>query len=334
MAKLDTSNWILASSKEEISREVHTPTLLSVLDDLLYQAFEPLYRETAFFRRLLMQVVLYATEDNRRRVSLIDKGKMNAWLLKAIYDNKFDFYTMAKLDRGIYVDLISQCVELLEPIVHIEQKIVHGKNRVQFLEQRKRLSLLLGTPQDRLYPMYQWVSSYLKQYLKFKEMIISRYYRLIYHEANRVYHTESKRIDTADLCKNLVLSTWRAIDRCDASQGVLTSFIQRSFLNAKTYPEFSHLYNVAFDVPMSARHLLKKKGLVAENQSVNIDDPAIAESIVSANTEEMNYTAVDKNLLTFLRSVPGIEIGLLILGVPIHLTNSEISRLKGTHNAN
>src|SRR5271167_790954 len=198
MSISDTSNWILASSTEQLSRNIHTPALLSILDDLLYCAFEPLYKETPFFRRLLMQVILYATEDNRRRISLIDKEKMNSWLLKAVYDNSFDFFTMAKLDRGIYVDLISQALKLLEPIEQIEKGIL-GKNKLMFLEQRRKLGLLFSVNEDRLYPLYQWVNSYLKQYLKFKEMIISRYYRLAYHEANKIYHTQSKRIDTTDL---------------------------------------------------------------------------------------------------------------------------------------
>jgi hypothetical protein len=329
MSISDTSNWILASSTEQLSRNIHTPALLSILDDLLYCAFEPLYKETPFFRRLLMQVILYATEDNRRRISLIDKEKMNSWLLKAVYDNSFDFFTMAKLDRGIYVDLISQALKLLEPIEQIEKGIL-GKNKLMFLEQRRKLGLLFSVNEDRLYPLYQWVNSYLKQYLKFKEMIISRYYRLAYHEANKIYHTQSKRIDTTDLCKNLVLSTWKAIDRCDASQGTLTSFIQRSFLNAKTYPEFSHIYNVAYDVPMSARHLLKKRGKVAENQSVSYNNPVIFDKIEAQNTTETDYSSVDRDLLLFLRSVPGIEIGLLMLGVPIPLTEKEIERLKGS----
>ena len=328
MSKADTANWWLASQKELLSREIHTPTLLSILDDLLYQAFEPLYRETTFFRRLLMQVLMYATEDNRRKVSLIEKEKVNAWLLKAVYDNKFEFFTSAKIDRGIYVDLISQSVQLLEPIEHIEVEIL-GKNRLQFLEQRRRLALLFGIDQDRLYPLYQWVNSYLKLYLKFKEMIVSRYYRLAYHEANKVFHSESKRIDTTELFKNLVLSTWRAVDKCDASQGTLTGFIQRSFLNAKTYPEHGHMYGVSFDVPMSARHLLSKSGLVANNQSVSYDDPVVQDKIESVNTEEINYSTVDKNLLTFLRSVPGLEIGILMLGIPIYLTEKELERLKG-----
>ena len=328
MSVQDTANWALASSTEQLSRDIHTATLLSVLDDLLYAAFEPLYKETTFFRRLLMQVILYATEDNRRRISLIEKEKMNSWLLKAVYNSDFDFFTMAKLDRGVYVDLISQSLEVLEPIEQIEKGLL-GKNKLGFLEQRRKLALLFGVDQDRLYSLYQWVNSYLKLYLKFKEMIVSRYYRLAYHEANRIYHTQSKRIDTKDLFKNLVLSTWKAVDRCDASLGTLTSFIQRSFLNAKTYPEFPHIYHVAYDVPMSARHLLKKKNLVAENQSISFDDPIVSDSVESTNTLETDYSAVDKNLLAFLRSVPGIEIGLLMLGVPIHLSDKEIERLKG-----
>jgi hypothetical protein len=327
--KPNTANWYLAASNEQLSRSAHTPTLLSVLDDLLYQAFAPLYKETTFFRRLLMQVILYATEDNRRRISLTSKEKMNAWLLKAVYDNSFDFYTMAKLDRGLYVDLISKSIELLEPIEEIEIGIL-GKNKLQYLEQRRRLALLFGIDQDLLYSLYTWVKGYLKKYLKFKEMIVSRYYKLAYHEANKIYHTQSKRIDTTDLFKNLVLSTWKAVDRCDASQGTLTSFIQRSFLNAKTYPEFGHMYQTAYDVPMSARHLLKKKGITAENESYSYEDPTVQEKVEKTNIVELNTTNVDKNLLLFLRSVPGIEIGLLMLGVPMSLTEKEINRLKGS----
>ena len=328
MALRDTANWALASEKELLSRDIHTATILSILDDLLYSAFAPLYKETVFFRRLLMQVVLYATEDNRRRISLTEKDKMNAWLLKAVYDNSFDFFTMAKLDRGIYVDLISQSLVLLEPIEQIEKGIL-GKNKLMFLEQRRQLSLLFGIDEDRLYSLYQWVNSYLKKYLQFKERVVSRYYRLAYHEANKIYHSQSKRIDTTDLFKNLVLSTWKAIDKFDASQGTLTSFIQRNFLNAKTYPEFGHLYQVAYDVPMSARHLLKKQGKTAENQSISYDDPTVSDKIESINTVETDYSSVDKNLLLFLRSVPGIEIGLLMLGVPIPLSDKEVERLKG-----
>jgi hypothetical protein len=327
--KGDTANWFLASQKEQLSRDVPSATILSILDDLLYSSFSPLYSQTTLFRRLLMQVVVYVTEDNRRRVSLVEKNKFNAWLLKASYDNSFEFFTRGKLDRNIYVDLIMKCLELLEPIETIE-KGLFGKQRLLFLEERRKLALLFGADEDQLYPLYNWVSGYIKAYLKFKEMIMSRYYRLAYHESNKVYHSQSKRIDTADLYKNLILSTLRAIDKCDATQGTLTSFIQRSYLNAKTYPEYGHLYQVAYDVPTSARHILKKKGIEAENQSVSWENPNVQEKVESKLIDEINIsTTVDNNLMTFIRSVPGIEIGLLMLGMPIPLTEREKYRLRG-----
>lgn len=315
----NTANWDLANTKEQIDRSVPTSTLYSILDDLLHQALYPFYSQTKIFKRYLAQFLVYGNLDKRRKISPKSPEFINALIMKQLYHND-DNLNFRDLDRGLLYDLANMLVAEIEPIKDLEVKIAKGNQNA--LLDRRALSLRIGCDEDTLFPLYNWSSSHLDLFVQFRDKIVGRYHRLAYHQANKIYFTRSKKIDPTELFKNLLLSTLKAVEKCNPEKGSLTSYVQQHFLNAQFYPDFKHHYSVAYDVPNRVHS-------DNSNSVIPLDDDVINE----LEHDEGNPTIMDQNLAKFLRSLPGVEIAMLMLNVPFALTDAEIARLSGFQKA-
>jgi hypothetical protein len=67
----------------------------------------------------------------------------------------------------------------------------------------------------------------------FKELIVQKYTRLALMNAKHTYVDITYQIKLDDVIQTYLVYLSKAIDRCDARQGVLTTFIQTWFYSAK-----------------------------------------------------------------------------------------------------
>ncbi len=313
----NTANWELASKTEKLSRSVPTGIIYSILDDLLYQSLQPFF-ETKIYKRHLAQILMYAVADRRRKISPIGTNHTESTILKSLLSESSNF-DIKIIDRGIMFELANQLLAAIEPISTIEVSLL--KNTKGALLARKDLSVLIGCDEDHLYPIYKWSKCYMDLFVKFRDLVVQRYIRLSYHYANKIFFTRSKRIDPTEFFKNLLISTIKAVEKCNPTKGTLTNYVQKHFLNAQFYPEFKHHYSVAYDVPNRTK-------IDGSNLVIRYDPEVNPE--IEANLEPVETPSIiELNLSEFLRSVQGAEIAMIMLGIPFHLGPAEIKRLGG-----
>jgi hypothetical protein len=74
---------------------------------------------------------------------------------------------------------------------------------------------------------------YAKKAYWFKELIVQKYTRLSLNSAKKTYEDTDYQFKLDDMIQIYMTYLSKAIDRCDARQGVLTTFIQTWFYSAK-----------------------------------------------------------------------------------------------------
>ena len=102
------------------------------------------------------------------------------------------------------------------------------------------------------------VAYWTEKALTFKHQIIEKYMRLVMLEAH-AYATHHKqnnphiRIDLDEVAQNFILAVSKAIDKCNANKGTLTSYVQMWLKDARNTVHFQHSYGFAYSIPTNKR---------------------------------------------------------------------------------
>jgi hypothetical protein len=85
-----------------------------------------------------------------------------------------------------------------------------------------------------LYGVIKEASFWYEKARKFKGMIMQKYTRLALNHAQLTYKDYNHYVELDDVVQTYLVVVSRAIDRCDARQGVLTTFITNWFKSARS----------------------------------------------------------------------------------------------------
>jgi hypothetical protein len=327
-----TSSWNLASVEEKLPRRLSTQMILSMLDDFITAAAQPIFQNTTFARRIMMQVILHFSTDNRRKFSFLPKGELHARMLKALVCNDYSMVTPCKIDRSILNRIIMTSYEKIKPAMNLDYRITtsDGETQRAFMLERQTLAKYVGCPEHMLSPLAYWVKGYIKLYRDMNWAIVSKYMKLAYHTMLRYAHYSKMHVDRDDLFKNLVMTVQRAVDKCDQSKGTLTSYVEQWFVSARNNSTFSHVYNVSYILPAVVRRQLQKEGKPL-NDFIGAMPKEEQEDLIESSLELRLKNEVDNKLMYVLRHVKGSEIAFLTLNLPVVLTEEEKDLLRGTH---
>jgi uncharacterized protein YejL (UPF0352 family) len=123
-------------------------------------------------------------------------------------------------------------------------------------------------------------------------MIMEKYMRFVMMEAQMFHkqqreHNPHLNFDIEDLAQNFSLAVNKAIDKCDAQQGTLTSYIKNWIKDAKGNPQLRGEYGIAYTIPASQRRAMAQStNNKAVNISVSIDDEELQGLRSESNIEE------------------------------------------------
>ena len=329
--------WSLASTPELLPRRLTSQLILSLLDELLAAAALPLFQHTTYMRRLLLQMLLQFSTDNRRKLSALPRPELYALLLKAILTGDFSYVLTCKLDRSLLFRMVADTYAKLEKCGQLEAAIAvsRGRKQQRLLRKRRCIALQLGTPEHMLAPLTTWVAGYILGYTDFRWMITTKYLKLAYHYALKAAYDTKLHVDRQDLFRNLVMAIGRAIDKCDQTKGTLTAYVEQWFLSARNHPDFPHQYGVSFSLPQAVRRQLEKQGQQLTDFTGNMPHEDAIPDVNEQSLELRLRNEADRGLLVALRYAKKTEIAVLALNLPIVLTALELQRLRGDqHNDN
>jgi hypothetical protein len=229
----------LKNIREKIEKNLLSLEYLQTLDMFLWNALSPIHDECpAFFNNYIAKVVSNQTLKSSTKFSSDDRSKLPIHLFNLVTtQDTVKAREHAKkmfLNRGLSFGLILvflRCLagyeKLHSPFVEMDTTIRKSK----MWQMERAVGLRTG---GSLYNCILQVKYWYEKAQKWKEMITEKYYRLALNSAQATYKDYNHYIKLDDIVQIYLMVTSRAIDRCDARQGVLTTFIQNWFKSGRS----------------------------------------------------------------------------------------------------
>lgn len=216
---------------------------LSVYDELLRKAVEPIVRESNFARSFVANLMGWQEKHFRRKISFLSKAKAQQRILEFLLshpDRRVHAFHSIHLERGVITSLINGFLLATEDAAiaaNLEPSLKReGEDWNQFYA---RCRMVTATVEEALgcssiLRVRREAEYWMATAMDFREKIMQKYYRLCITTAQRDYvGFFNHSIPLDDIINSYLMATARAIDKCDYRQGVLTSHITKWFLTAR-----------------------------------------------------------------------------------------------------
>jgi hypothetical protein len=216
---------------------------LSVYDEFLYKAVAPIVEETNFAQAFVANLLGWQEKNFRRKISFRPRREATLRGLEFIVSSpqgRLRKFRRIYLERGVLAELVTAFLTATERANEAatlstsfrlkDEDLQSFQARCRYVVEETNRNLgsvnALRIRRDSVY--------WLNQAIKFRELILQKYYRLCLTTAQRDYVSHFKHtVPLNDIINSYVLAATRAIDKCDFRQGVLTSHISNWFLTAR-----------------------------------------------------------------------------------------------------
>jgi hypothetical protein len=231
----------LKGINESITGNLTTLQYLHTLDMFLWRALEPIHAECpSLFNNYLAKIVAQQSlnastkfsseEDRHARLPILlfnllsesDPRKAHEHA-KALHINRGILFGFI----SIFLSRLTHYEKLHSPFVKMDD--VYRKSEMLRIEQE--MGVRAG---GSLYAALQQVRYWDEKARDFKGKIIQKYTRMAIMNAKLTYAEYNHYVKLDDVVQIYMLVVSRAIDRCDARQGVLTTFITNWFKSARS----------------------------------------------------------------------------------------------------
>jgi hypothetical protein len=229
----------LKGINESITGNLTSLQYLQTLDMFLWRALEPIHSECpSLFNNYLAKVVAHQSLRASTKFSSDDRTKLPILLFNLLSEpdpkKAHEHAKSMHINRGILFGFISMFLNKLKyyetlnsPFVELDG--VFRKSEMYRIEQE--MGLRTG---GSLYAAMQQVRYWDEKARDFKGKIIQKYTRMALLNAKAAYADYNHYVKLDDVVQVYLMIVSKAIDRCDARQGVLTTFIQSWFKSAKS----------------------------------------------------------------------------------------------------
>jgi hypothetical protein len=229
----------LKNIREKIEKNLTSLEYLQTLDMFLWNALSPIQDECpAFFNNYVAKVVASQTLKSSTKFSSDDRQKMPIHLFNMVTSNDSakarEHAKKMYLNRGLLFGLIGMFLKTLAGYEKLHSPF-YEMDSVLRKSEMWRMERSVGLrPGGALYNCILEVKRWDERAYKWKEMITEKYYRLALNSARTTYKDYNHYVKLDDIVQIYLMVTSRAIDRCDARQGVLTTFIMNWFKSGRS----------------------------------------------------------------------------------------------------
>lgn len=216
---------------------------LSVYDELLYRAIDPIVRESEFAKSFVPILLGWQEKNFRRKIAFNSRAALlhrGLEFLSSHPKNRITTFRRMRLERGVLCEMVSAFMLATEEgamASRMSPTLRKPDEPDDQFQARCRLlveqtNLTLGCP--NFIRLRREAAHWLYAALSFRERILQKYYRLCITTAQRDYvNYFDHSVPLDDVINSYIMGATRAIDKCDFRQGVLTSHITTYFLTAR-----------------------------------------------------------------------------------------------------
>jgi len=307
-----------------------------LLDELIRRSVEPVAHTSDFLKQLVSDVFRQSFQDNRRKVSPIDRKTCYALLFEILNSSNTALHVSnfmsAKIERNLTHEALVKLTSLegdyrrrllVQARTGVPDPRVFAFEKMFGVKDRKAFSLALAETAF-------WVG----EYETFRNSIVMNFEKMAWMTTNSIVRNTSLAIDRDDMYKNMMMGAQRAVDKFTSLKGTLASYVRLWFRNAETNPPFPHEYGNSFNVSAGERRRLTNKRNSGEfaitNLSVSLDE-ALDLAYDGPSPERMDAETRSGIFLSHLVSgTPNAVFAFLMGDIPYFLDNEQIARLEST----
>ena len=249
----------LKNITEGLDFNLTTSQYLQAYDSYIENAIAPIILSTKMFDSFIARLIGWQEKNFRRKVSFQDRrnfpGLAINFLLQPTPEKRLDAYRKLDLDRGIRLEFIKLFAERLDLYLKAcNCELTHPGKRTVDLQLCHRIKAKIELELRSTAPLlvvYNDAMYWFQQATAFKQLILEKYVRMCLNEARKDYvQIFDCNVDLDDVIQVYLLSASRAIDKCDAKQGALTSHIKNWLLTGRTRVQESldkHRVSVSYE---------------------------------------------------------------------------------------
>ena len=230
----------LKNTKEQLSDNHTTRDYIVAMETLLYNAVRPLVMTSEFSDTFLASVSAWYSTNAKRRISRLEKaeffGLVNQMLVTEDLELKYELIKRMQFERTILFFLVDSWLRTLNGYTQTTVEYAKTK-KAKHRMLMEQYEFVIGKRSDRTMSVFSAVREsryWLRQFLDLKTMILEKYSRFIITTAQKDYKMMGHSVSLNDLIQNYVITSSRALDKCDFKQGTLTSYIQLWLKSART----------------------------------------------------------------------------------------------------
>jgi len=276
----------LKNLKETVQENYTTFQWLATLDFFIESALDPIATAYPdFLDNYFAKVVAWQTTRPSVKFSRNHKDTLAAALFNSLTTEgktkRFHQKSML-LNRGVLFGAISGYLQTVNSYMQLHDPT--------FRISKSRRQLLIQLAEHRcgsswLYAATRQVQYWADKAYAFKELIVQKYVRLAIMSAKRTYVEVNHAITLDDIIQTYMIYLSKAIDRCDARQGVLTTFIQTWFYSARAETHTSVLAE-----SHSSYDEMVEAGLLADATQPDSDFETLQH--IAATAKSIDHTGV------------------------------------------
>ncbi len=229
---------VMKNTKEGITNNLTSLQYLQTLDYFLWHALESIATECPdLFANYVAKVTARQSLKSSAKLTSGDRHKMPVQLFNVLMAKSpaktFELSRGLFINRGILFGFISLFCNKLRYYADL-QRGHHNIDPIARSTTIRSIEAYMGVrPSGNLYGALLQTQYWDTKARAFKALIVEKYTRMAVLQAQNTYKDFNHSVELDDVVQVYLVVMARAIDRCDARQGVLTTFIQNWFKSAR-----------------------------------------------------------------------------------------------------
>lgn len=299
-------NLLMAELKkvdETIKENYSSSQLMEVWDKLLYNALEPIVMFTNVVQNILADVLHFLMDNHKRKISAIPRDEVLTLIFLFFAEpphKKLGILKAMRLERN----LLKLIIETFLTATQNYSKLLLNAQNNNSARLRKKISTIenaISLSKDAdLFCKINTVNFWFSEAMKFKSMILEKYYRMLVTDAQNLYALNLDKLSLDDVIQNYFVFASKALDKYDSNEGTLTSYI-------KTW--LHHAKKISLQVSEQA-------------QFEQLSDTMIDDAL-DATEFNLDSLAEQKKVQQLAKIVDPTGLGRISLGISEYLTEAE-----------
>jgi hypothetical protein len=232
----------LKHTQEHVTGNLTSAQYLNTLDMLIWRALEPIALNCPdFFYNYMAKCVAHQTVYSSSKYTSGNKLLLPLQLAQALMlrttqpDQAIAKCRKMYINRGLLLGLSNVFIKIAAPYLELQKSMPNGFTKPEYrslcasIEQ----SLSCVDPQG-LYQAIQQTIYWDSKACEWRNVIVEKYTRMALGQAQKTYVDFGHVVDLDDISQIYLMVSGKAIDRCDARRGVLTTFIQNWLKGARS----------------------------------------------------------------------------------------------------